>query len=190
MIVFERPTRARESNLRPRNIVPIEQFDLETFRTRAKSLRVKSGAIHQLHLADARYGVNREQSFENDVALRFLAGFTARAILRRFVFFQIACRQRPEPLPRFDRAPAEKEPVSIRNNRSHNDFWICVVDVAAVATHKTFRRISFGNAANETWMERRWCGAMCGHARNSAQHRFKTKAQNRIFALQMQAQTR
>jgi len=37
------------------------------------------------------------------------------------------------------------------------------MNMPAVATHKTFRRVSFRNTTNETWTGRRWCTAMTGH---------------------------
>jgi len=94
-MMFQRPTGAGESNLRPRNIVPIKQFHLQTFCARAELLRVKTGAIQQLHLTDARNGIDRQQSVENDVALRFLASLASRALFRGFVFFQISGGQSP-----------------------------------------------------------------------------------------------
>jgi len=43
-----RPMQAGECDLRPRNIVPGEPPDAETFRTRRKLLRVKTAAKNQL----------------------------------------------------------------------------------------------------------------------------------------------
>ena len=70
----------------------MKQSDFQTFVTRAKLFRVKSGAINQLHLTDAWDRVNRKQAFNNDVAPRLLTGFASRAVFGCFVFFQIARR--------------------------------------------------------------------------------------------------
>src|SRR5689334_14727403 len=189
-MVLQRPTSAGESNLRPRNIVPIEQFYFQTFRTRAELLRVKTGAIHQLHLTDARNGIDRQQSVENNVALRLFTGLASRALLRGFIFFQISSGQRPQALARFDRATTKQKPVAMRNNRAHNDFWICVMYMATRIAHVSFRRVSIRHTANETRIGWQWCGAMTGHSDNSAQQRMQTEAQIRIFALPTHAQTR
>lgn len=189
-MMLQRPTSAGESNLRPRNIIPIEQFHVQTFRTRSELFPVKTGAVHQLHLTDPRNGIDCQQSVENDVALRFLAGLASRALFRGFVFFQISCGQRPQAHARFDRATTKQKAVAMGNNRAHNDFWICIVNMTTRIAHVTFCRVSIRYTANEARIGRRWCGMMTGHGDNSAQPRQQTKAQMRIFALPTHAQTR
>jgi hypothetical protein len=90
--MFQRPMNAGEGNLRPRNIVPRKQLHFEAFGTGGEFFFFQPRAIHQLHLAQTRYGIDRKQPIKNDLAFRFLPRFAARTILRRLVFFEITRR--------------------------------------------------------------------------------------------------
>src|SRR5271167_3694056 len=65
-IVLKRPSYRRESEFAPRDLLPLEEPDLKALRSRLDGLVQQAGTIDQLHLADPRNVVNRQQSFDLD----------------------------------------------------------------------------------------------------------------------------
>src|SRR5690606_35755666 len=109
----ERPMDAGESKLAPGDVLPFEKRDLQTFGTCREVRRGKLGAIHDLHLTDARNVVDRQHVANADVGIRLLPRLAPRAILRRLPMFHEAGGQRPEALARLDGAPAHQEALAI-----------------------------------------------------------------------------
>src|SRR5262249_17450959 len=73
--LMQRPAHRGESDVVPRDPVEFEQANLQTLRPRADVVGDQACPIHQLHLADARDGIDREQGLDLDPGARLLPGF-------------------------------------------------------------------------------------------------------------------
>src|SRR6516164_7559928 len=106
-IMLQRPADRGERELAPWDLLPVEEPDLETFRSGLDRLVEQPGTIDQLHLADPRDVINRQQSFDLDSRPGFLPGLALSAGARRFVELEIAGRQGPVAVARVDRTAAQ-----------------------------------------------------------------------------------
>src|SRR5690349_3931826 len=103
--MIERPTHRGEGEVVPRDVAPGEELDLEAFgaggELRAREMR----AIDQLHLADARNVIDRQQAVDDDPRIGLFPGFADRAGERRLVKLEKSRGQGPIAAPRIDGAP-------------------------------------------------------------------------------------
>ena len=116
-------------------------------------------AIEDLHLAQPRDVVDREQRVDLDPGARLFPGFALGAVDRRLVELHIAGRQGPEAHARIDRAPAQEDAVLPSRDRADDDLRILVLDEAAIGTDETLAVVAFGDGAQAGA-----AGAGLGHA--------------------------
>ena len=93
-IMLQRPADRWESQLGPRDLLPVEEADLKALGPGGDRLVEQPGAIDQLHLADARDVVDRQQPFDLDPRPRLLPGLALGASARRFIRVQESPRAR------------------------------------------------------------------------------------------------
>src|SRR3954451_13303751 len=94
-----------ESDIVPRDFIPCEQPDLQTFGAGGVNRRTRIGettAEYNQHLTDSGDGENRQYAFDLDVRAGLFPGLADSACLERLTKLQIAGGQRPKPQPRFD----------------------------------------------------------------------------------------
>src|SRR5271169_2791768 len=93
--MLQRPADRREGEIGPRDFVPAEQTDLETLRPCRDGLVQQPRAKDQLHLADPRNVIDREEPLDLDPGVRLLPSLALGSGTRRLVELEIAGRQGP-----------------------------------------------------------------------------------------------
>ena len=76
----------------------------------------------------------------------FFVGLAARAFLDALAELQKARRQRPQPVPRFDGAPAQQHALLPDRHRADDVDRVFVMDLAATAADRTFAVVVGGHA--------------------------------------------
>src|SRR5665213_2254450 len=147
--MVQSPFDARKGEFAPRYLTPRKQPDFEAFGTRRKNRLLDFCAIHQMHLAYVRHGIDREQTVDDDVGAGFLARFAAGALLRRFMFFQKSGRQGPVVLSWFDGAATQQNVFAMHHDGTHDDLRIGIVDVTALSADVAFGCVSQWHTPNE-----------------------------------------
>ena len=161
-MMLERPMHARKGQRFPGYILPGEQLGLKAFGARREIRRNECRAEYQLHLRNARHGINREQPIDFDFGQRLFPRLPRGALRRRFALFHVARRNRPKAVARLDRAAAKKNSSVPRAYRSHHDLGVYVVDVSAYCANVSLHGVAAGHAAHKlaTCLRcRRRCGS-------------------------------
>ncbi len=83
----------------------------------AMSAVTSFGAIHDLHLADARHAVHGEQPVDLDGGAGLFQRFALRGLLGRLAQLHVAGGQGPEALARFDGALGQQDLVDPLSSR-------------------------------------------------------------------------
>ena len=65
------------------------------------------------------------------------------------MLFEITGRQRPEISSWVDRAATQQDVVTLRNDRTDNDFWVGIVNVFALRADMALMRIAIGNTPDK-----------------------------------------
>src|SRR6516164_258208 len=112
------------------------------------------GAVDQLHLADARNVIDREQTFDLDPRPCLLPGFALSAGTGRLVELEKARRQGPIAVLRFDRTANKQNALFPSGDRAHDDLGIVVKDITAFDADHAFAIVAFWDASN------RWAAAL------------------------------
>ena len=121
----------RECDATPRDVVPCEHTNLQTFLPRRYTRFCKPCAIHDLDLADAADIVEREDAVQLYVGPSLLHRLAPGARFRGFVHFEVAGGEGPKSRPRLDGAPAEQYVAVVRYDGTDNDFWVFIGNIAA-----------------------------------------------------------
>src|SRR5271169_1065009 len=103
MIVLQGPADRWEGEIEPRDFVPVEETDFEALGPRRDGFVEQPRAKDQLHLANSRDVVDRQQPFDLDPRARFFPGLALGARTGGFVELKIARGQGPETVTRLDR---------------------------------------------------------------------------------------
>src|SRR5262249_13637975 len=148
-VVRERPADRGKRDLRPGNIVPREQPHLGALRPGRDVGRGQARAVDDLHLREARDGVDGEHALDLDLGARLLPGLAQRTVGRGLVQLEVAGRQGPEAPARIDVAPAQQDAVLPAADRADDDFRILVLDESAIAAHQPLAVVAFRHAAHE-----------------------------------------
>ena len=143
------PFDRRKCQFGPWDLVPQKQSYLEALRTWRINGQLDFRAIHQMHLADVRHSINGEQSIDDNFRAGFFARLALRAIFRRLALFHETRGQCPEVFSWFDRAATQQDVVAMRDDGTHHDFRIGIMDMPARAAHIAFARVAVGNAPDK-----------------------------------------
>jgi hypothetical protein len=98
--------------------------------------RSETRAVEQLHLAELLDRVDRQQPVKLDRRTGLLARLARCPVLRALMLFQIAGRNCPEPMTRFDGAATEQNLLTCAHHRSDHDARVFVVHEPAMAAHR------------------------------------------------------
>ena len=147
-IVLKRPSYRRESELAPRDFPPFEKPDFEALRSGLDGLVQQASTIDQLHLADPRNVVNRQQSFDLDPRPRLFPRLALGSGAGRFVELKIASGQGLITVARVDRATAQQNAFTPSRDRADNDLRVIVENVAAFGADHALAVVAFGDASN------------------------------------------
>src|SRR5215470_15227462 len=148
-IVAQRPRDRAKGDLAPRHVVLLEQPHLDALGARTELEVDQAGAEHHVDLIDvweADHGVKRA---DHDSRVRLLGGLACRASEYRFAVFKEACWQRPQSLPRLDRALAQQHLLAPHRQAANNDLGVLVMNRSATRAHVTRQGVSGRNAKLE-----------------------------------------
>src|SRR5215469_4787382 len=81
-VMLKSPADRRKRQFVPRDFFPFEELDLKAFGSRLDIIVEQSGSIYQLHLADPRNVVDRQQALDLDPRTRLFPGLALRARAR------------------------------------------------------------------------------------------------------------
>src|SRR5271169_1453134 len=147
-IVLKRPSYRRESELAPRDLPPLEEPDLEALRSGLDGLVQQARAVDQLHLADPRNIVNRQQSFDLDPRPGLLPSLALGSGAGRFIELKIASGQGPIAVARVNRTAAQQNTLTPSGDRADDDFRVVVENVAAFGADHALAVVAFGDTSN------------------------------------------
>src|SRR5215208_5178692 len=127
----QRELRARKRDVRPRDLLGLDQHCLEAFLSSSKCRRTQPGAKEHVDLPRAQYICYREQGAYLHVGERFLLAFTRRALLERFAVLHESCGDGPIAPPRLYGAPANQNAPLMLGHAAHHDLGVRVMNQAA-----------------------------------------------------------
>ena len=148
-MVAERPRHRREGEGIPRNLVRLEEFDLQAFEPRRDLGPHEVRPVEELHQRDTGDGVDREQRVDRDLGTGFLLGLTPGALCGLFVQFQEARRQGPETGLRLDGPATEEDAPFPGRDRAGDDLRVLVADEAAGIADQARPVVALGHPAHD-----------------------------------------
>ncbi|CAM2167796.1 hypothetical protein BLAT2472_10711 [Burkholderia latens] len=139
----------RERDFVPRDVGFVEQLDFEAFLAGLVRRIDQTRQVEQVDLVHVRHVQQREEVLHFDACAGFLERFPCCGLGRRFAHFHETRRQRPEPVARFDRAPAQQHLIAPDRHRAHHVARILVMDRAAVIANEALAVVARRNARDD-----------------------------------------
>lgn len=143
--VFEAVGDAAKGDFVPRNVIRLQQGNLEAFmpgRVRGCS---QAAAIEEMNLIDVRDADHREGRVNHDPRASFLIRFTTSSLGGGFAVFHEACGHRPESASWFDGTAAQEDAILPGRDAANDQPRILIMNVTTTAADVPGERIAGGN---------------------------------------------
>jgi len=144
-VVFEAVRDAAEGDIAPRNVVRLQQGNLEALIPGRVIRCGEAAAIEEVNLIDVRYADHRERRVNNDPCASFLMCFTTSRLGSGFTVFHEAGGHRPEAASRFDGSAAEQDAILPGCDATDDEPRVFIVNMAATAADMPGKGIAGGD---------------------------------------------
>lgn len=144
-VVFEAVGDAAEGDIAPRNVVRMQQGNLEAFIPGRVLGCSEAAAIEEMNLIDVRDADHRKWRVNNDPCASFLMCFTTSRFGSGFTVFHEAGGYRPEAAPRFDGSAAKQDATLPGSDAADDEPRILVMNVTATAADVPRQSVAGGN---------------------------------------------
>ena len=144
-VVFEAVRNAGEGDLAPRNVIRLQQRNLDTFIPGRVLGCSEAAAIEEMNLIDVRDADHRKWCVNNDPCSSFLMCFTTSRFGSGFTVFHEAGGHRPKAASRFDGSAAEQDAILPGCDATNDEPRVFIVNMAATAADMPGKGIAGGD---------------------------------------------
>jgi len=144
-VVLEAVGDATKGDFAPRNVIRLQQGNLEAFIPGRVPRCSKAAAIEEMNLIDVRDADHRKWRVNNDPGASFLIRFTTSGLGSGFTVFHEAGGHRPEPASRFDGSAAKQDAPLPDCNAAHDQPRVLIMNVTTTAADVPGERVASGN---------------------------------------------
>lgn len=136
---------AGEGDLAPRNVIRLQQRNLDTFIPGRVLGCSEAAAIEEMNLIDVRDADHRKWCVNNDPCSSFLMCFTASRFGSGFTIFHKAGGHRPKAASRFDGPAAKQDAILPGCDAADDEPRIFIMNVTATAADVPGEGVAGGN---------------------------------------------